>query len=326
MNCEYVHTWLMQVDSLLVKDWPRDMNRHFKACVACAKLARNLYKLEEAWRDLPLPEGCERAKADFLKKISKPTKTQKSPQSEESGKPEKVKPMGRPWHPVRWVAVAAMLFIGISAFSWMLFMPSQSNAAPSDIVDRLIDWNLDMTLADADERKSLLEKHEAQLRKDLKKDETRLSLEERKMAEELLEAGVKLASNEDVLAEAEIITSIADKLADRASTAEASGNDKDKERCASHYDRFRQFGVVPVKMGQTPLFIKFAQMKPPEPKTATGMDKSKFEKAILLHKQQMEKMEKIWDNLPERRRPDMHKRVEGFNKKGPGMPRFGGKK
>ena len=74
MNCEYVHTWLMQVESLLVKDWPRDMNRHLKSCVGCAQLARNLFKVEQAWREQPVPEGCDKAKTKFLKSISTPAK------------------------------------------------------------------------------------------------------------------------------------------------------------------------------------------------------------------------------------------------------------
>ena len=77
----------MQGDSLQVKDWPRSMNRHLKECPACAKLARNLYKLEDAWRNQPIPEACNVAKASFLDKLASVTAAPAAPAPQVETKP-----------------------------------------------------------------------------------------------------------------------------------------------------------------------------------------------------------------------------------------------
>lgn len=336
MNCVYVHTWLMQVDSLLVKDWPRDMNRHLKQCAACAKLARSLFKLEASWRDIPVPEECEQAKVRFLKSLpaAKPAKSTKPDKQHRLAPSTSPKPAGRPWHPIRWIGAAAMVLIAVTAFAWLLFSPTPSRAASSDIVERLIDWNVALTNADADERKRLLQENEPKLREDLAREKPLLTAEDAKIAEDLLETGCWLAMNDDdPVAEAERITEISDKLYDRAAAADKKGNEKEKERCAWGADKFRHEAVRPMQKALTPLFMKFSQFKLPDPKKGVGKggfdkagpDKGGFDKGGLekAWNQKKKELEKIWDRA-ERSRIDLHRKFDGFHKKGPS--KFGGKR
>ena len=324
MKCKSVQTWLLQVETLHVKDWPRNMNRHLKRCAACAKIARQLYKLEEGWRNQPVPEGCDQAKAAFLEKLStleQPEKREKPARREKRVKPAKLKPTARRWSPLRWAAAAAVLLIGISGW---LFWPAPSRAASSDVVDRLIDWNVKMTNAEAKDRKQLLQEHEANFQKDLQT--AALSAEERELAEELFKSGRELASTDDPIVEAEVVKRIADKLYSHAERAET--NEHEFERCGMRYWKFKENGWDPMK-------ARIAQFKFPEPKKG-GPDKGGFDKGGFKGSDkgsneywmnQKKQFEKIFERSPEYARPDLNKRFDGFGKKGGGPGgKMGGKK
>jgi hypothetical protein len=298
------------------------MNRHLKRCAACAKNARLLYKLEEGWRNQPIPKECDQAKAVFLEKLGaleqpeKLEKREKPARREKRVKPGKPRPTVLRWNPMRWTAAAAVLLIGLSAW---LFWPSPTLAS-SDVIERLIEWNLEISNANAKDRKRLLDDGEANLRKHLEKDNALLSAEDLKIAEDLLENGCWLAANDDPFAEVERMTDMADKLALRADVADKKGNEKDKERCAVCYMRFCDLGVKPV-------FVRLEQYKVPEMKKGIergGLEKGGLEKGGFELKKFLEKMK---ERVPEYSRPDLHKRFEGLGKKGGGLGgKIGGRK
>jgi len=121
------------------------------------------------WRNQPVPAECAKAKAAFLAKL--PTLDQPKPEtraktSRRQKRAKAVKTPIRRSNPYRWFAVAAVLFVGIILTA--LLLPSKTQAS-SDIVERLIDWNLEMTSADAKERKRLLDENEANFKKDCNK-------------------------------------------------------------------------------------------------------------------------------------------------------------
>jgi hypothetical protein len=366
MKCKSVQHWLLQVQSLHVKDWPRNMNRHLKRCAGCARIARLLFKVEEAWRNQPVPAECAKAKAVFLAKlpsledsepatttvdpakrqtgeswrtprvpaecgnvlaafVEKPTGFEKPGMSAKKGKavkrqkpakPAQAKPMVQPWRPMRWIAVAAMLFIGVIVVG--LLLPGPSQASGSDVVDRLVEWNLEMANAGAKERQHLLEEHEAKLKSDLH--DAQLSPEERELADELFEYGRRLAITDDPVTEAEVVAGIAAKLLSRAAVAVEQGNEKETECCGRRYGRFNEYAVKP-------MWIRIAQIKMPENKN--GFDKGGADKGGLkgfeFLMNQKKQFDKLKERAPEYSHPDLHKRFESFGKKGFAPGKMGGK-
>jgi hypothetical protein len=282
MNCKYVENWLLQVESLQVKDWPRNMNRHLKKCAACAKVARELYKLEDAWRTQPVPAECGQAKAVFLEQLSKievseqPAKTEKPAKPEKRAKSAKLKFKRPSWTPMRWAAVAAVLFIGVIIVG--LLMPGRTIASQSNVVERLVDWNIELTNASLNERQRLLAKAEPFLMQELEKARPSLSPEDRAMAESLLEHGRWLATHDDPIAEAERAADIADKMLWIADAAEKQGKKTESEQCAMRYGKFMDLGVSAVYAK-----IKLDQFKVPEdPKSAkkVDFDRAMYDKAV----------------------------------------------
>jgi RNA polymerase sigma factor (sigma-70 family) len=71
MKCESAQTALLQAEQLQPKTWPADLAEHVKRCAACTRIVKDLRKLEKTWREQPVPEECETAKADFLQKLAK---------------------------------------------------------------------------------------------------------------------------------------------------------------------------------------------------------------------------------------------------------------
>jgi hypothetical protein len=277
MNCQAVRDRLMQGESLQVKDWPRSMNRHLKECPTCAKLARNLYKLEDAWRNQPIPEECEAAKATFLDKLNSmaaPPQVEADEQPatvkfEQPAKPRKAgkqkgssKPARRQPGSMRWAALAAMVLIGISVVAVMFATNNKAQANDSDIVERLIDFNLELTNAEPNERKKVYDKRAADLKKAMEKAGPILSKDELARANKLFEDSGFLATNDSPVEEAKRLTAISDDLLTWAEAAESSGNKKEIERFGGRYAKFWNEGVSPMQKGASPLFKKFKGFDP----------------------------------------------------------------
>jgi hypothetical protein len=232
MNCQSLRNWLLQVDSLQPKDWPAEVANHLKSCARCVKYVNALSKLEKSWREQPLPADCARAKAAFVNIVTTLAK---------SARP---KPAVRRWHPARWgAAAAAMILIALGLVAWLALSPSEIRA--SEIVDQMVDWDTDLARADFAKRKPILDANEETFRKNVQS--ARLSAEERASAEHLFEAARKLAASDDLEEDEEILTDLAEKLLDRARTAQTKGTPKESERCNHRYSQFVEKAVTPVQ-------------------------------------------------------------------------------
>jgi len=129
-------------ERLLESDDPSDggtlapeLADHVATCDACRQLAGELTRLEQAWRAIPVPDDSERARAAFLERLSSPAAL--------------VVPRARtrrPTHaPARWLVAASVLIaLGIGG-SLLVSMPRAH--ASSDVVERLVHWNLDLSQA-----------------------------------------------------------------------------------------------------------------------------------------------------------------------------------
>jgi len=250
MDCKYVYNWLLQVEALQPKDWPRDVTRHLKRCAVCAHLARGLNAIEEAWRDQPTPTESKKAKARFLTKLR------------EMNVPQAPAATPSPWKkPLPWIAAAAALMIGANVFVWLAIWPRQQgdkkvDVVQTDVIDRLIDWNLELTNAKPGDRKRLFADSEPVLRKDFKKARLVLSDEEWEDGEELLKTGAKLAENDNPYEHWEMIGELATKLEKRREDA------KDDGYAEKYENRFRKI----YERGFDPLdaHIKTLKFGPPD--------------------------------------------------------------
>lgn len=254
MKCQSLRNWVLQCESMQVRTWPKKLVRHVKRCRPCRHFARSVLRLEDRWKHQPLPKAANKPSAAFLKQIveleNPPVK-----EKETSEKPRKRKRVPLAFRPLRWVgAAAAMLLIAIGGIVIMLMSPGPGRAS-SDVVERLIVWNLEMSNADAKERKRLLDEHDPKFSAELAKAE--LTEDDRELAEGLLENGRYLASSDDPDEEFEIISHLGAELKDRYERAEKKGNDRERERCANFYARF-------IAHDMNPLFERIKTMKPPE--------------------------------------------------------------
>jgi hypothetical protein len=233
MDCAYVNNWLLQVEAMQPKDWPRDVTKHLKSCADCAKVARNLNKLEDAWREQPTPPESKTAKARFLTKLRAMAVPATPPAAP-----------ARPWHVLAWVAAAAMLLIAVNTFVWVVLWPRpgsdenknfvENKIQESDVVDRLLDWNLELTNAKPGERKRLFDDREPALRNEFRKARLILSDEEWEDGEELLLTSKKLVENDNPYEEWSLIEGFADKV-------EARKNATTNQGFAHQYDmRFQK--------------------------------------------------------------------------------------
>ena len=229
MNLPY--NWLRASGSLQ-PNWSRKVTDHLKGCPACRKFVNSLLKMEKAWRDQPLPASCETSKAVFLNQLAMQKK---------SAPP---RPTVRSWRPARWVAAAAVLLVGVGILAWAVLSPAEIRA--SEVVDRLVDLNTDLSKADYGKRKQLLDANEETLRKRLHAD--RLSEEERASGEHLLDGARKLAVSDDLEEDEEIVTELAEKLHDRAKVAKSSGNDKESEHAARYTNLSKRLSIRCIKM------------------------------------------------------------------------------
>jgi hypothetical protein len=309
MKCERAQTFLLQAERLESSSWPDEMATHVKACAACHKIVKQLRQLENAWRNDPIPEEAETSKIAFLKKLSR-----QQPAATVAAKPA-VKPVLFSWRLLRWssaaataAATAAMLLIALGVITWLLVSPGETRA--SDVVERLIDWNLELTNADAKERQRLFEEHEANFKREL--EEATLSPEDRQLAEKLLEAARGALNEDDPADEANRLNEVNDRLLDRINKATIKGDEKDFNRCSERYHKIWHWGIVPLK-------DRLSRAKMPEPKKKGG-----WEQFANHEKQQEEKMKKMWEHAPPHMRPEFRKAFEAFHRKDvrPPFPKF----
>ena len=275
-------------------------------------------RLERAWRNLPVPAECEAAKVNFLAKLADLKHTER-PKPKRDRRTKKLPPPHRPALGMRWLAVAACLFIGIIGVG--LLIPGRHKTddpgaiAAVTVVDEIVDWSVALaSKTDPIERKQMFDENEASFRSNLDKARL-LAPEERQLGEELLDLDRKLAVAADPLAEAEVVTTIADKLFSRAAVAVDKGNEKDTERSGMRYGRFNTFAVRPMwnRLEQ----LKSPDVKGPGPKDKVGFDKDKgglkgFDRAAFDQK----RFEALYQRSPEMARPDLHRQFDVLAKKG----------
>jgi hypothetical protein len=230
MNCQHAQDWLLQADHpRQLEEAPADVSGHVRTCADCQRLADRLERLEERWREEPVPASAERVRDDFLLRLPSGAAPATLPLRQRRF-------LTRP----RWL-LAATVLLALLAGSWLL-MPAPQVRANSDLVDRLLDWNEQISEAQTPaERARLHAEQVEQLKADLQK--PGLSEGDRALAEKLLETADWLTKHTDPVEEAERFNALADQVLDRLHAATRRGDEKAMERMARHYRRIAEHGI-----------------------------------------------------------------------------------
>jgi hypothetical protein len=233
MDCQDAQDRLYDAEDLSAAGLsPGELASHLVDCAACRQLLSDLSHLELAWRAIPLPAGSERAREAFLERLSGST----------SGAEPNRLPRGRHLRRVspRWLIAASVLVaVGVGG---ALLVSNRRASASSDVVERLVDWNLSLARTPLPADRDRLYAGQAESLQ-VKVRQTDLPAEERGLAESLLENAPWLAHNDDPLAVAGLFHDVADKLLSRMGNAIRRGDEARAGRYARLYRRVEESGI-----------------------------------------------------------------------------------
>jgi hypothetical protein len=193
--------------------------------------------------------------------------------------------------------VAAAVFLMASLGVLLLFRSPEARAAP-DVVERLIDWNLDLSRTRSrDERSRLYSGQVADLKATLAKAE--LPPEDRALAQTLLENSSWLAEHDDPVAEADRFNDIADQLVTRMDAATAANDEGRVVKLADSYRRLTEQGV------DANLERALASG------ALSGERKQKLERAQRRGAHRAQRVAEILERNPEASRKALHRPTKG---------------
>jgi hypothetical protein len=231
MTCESARDWLLDAEKPAnVESAPAPIAEHVAGCAQCRKLAQELGELEEHWRQRPLPARAETAKVEFLKRLdNRPL-------------PAPRKPARPRWTAVRYLAVAASIFV-IGGACLLFLVPEQRVEARQDVIDQLIEWNLELSEADTPaERQRIYAERQKKLENSV--DKAKLNSPDRDMAATLLANGSWLAQNQDPVEELERFNQMADDVLEQVKTSSTSDSHR-ATRFAKQFRKINERGIDP---------------------------------------------------------------------------------
>jgi hypothetical protein len=270
MDCPNARDWLLQAER--PDDAPAELAGHLDACPRCRRLAANLDGLEQRYRDELRPVTGEAGRAAFLARLQNPPRRR----------------LLRRW------ALAASLLLAVGAAVWM-FLPAPRARASSDVVERLVTWNLEITQAQAPDSKSRIYKERAaELEAAL--EEADLPEEDREFAVALLDSGSWLAGNDDPAAEADRFNDMADQLLAQIDTATTKKDAKRLRRLAELYRRITEQGVE----------VNLERARQSNDR-ASKRKQRKLEKAIRRDARRAQRLEKLLEQAPEPTRKEIRR-------------------
>ncbi len=176
---------------------------HLARCAACRAVVAEWRAVDATVRARPTPASALAARDAFLERLSPVT-------------PRRRQPARR----TRWVewAVAASLFVGIAAATFLLSEPREVAAKPK-LVEELVEWNLTLAEADTRETRETLVRDRLPAFRLAVRD-TDLSARDRQLANRLIAEGEWQAANDDPLNAAERLHGLADEMLTLADEAE----------------------------------------------------------------------------------------------------------
>jgi hypothetical protein len=284
MECAQAQDWMLRADRPgLAEQLPADLVEHLGGCGSCQNLLRRVQRLEKAWRELPLPASADVSRESFLRRLGN------------SPTPAPAKSL-RLAIPARW-AVAATILLALGLSIWLISSTQQARAA-SDVIERLIDWNLELSEADPGQREEVFARQERLLQADVEK--SRLSAEDRALAESLLENGRWLRGNGEPIDAADRFDEVADQLLSQLQLAARRNDGKKAEKLARQYGRVAERGID----------AKLARVQAVE-----GEKKKKLDKIMERNARRLQELEQLHELMPGASKKELKKILEQSHKK-----------
>jgi hypothetical protein len=288
MDCRESRDWLLgAADPRPARCPVPAIAEHLAGCPDCQALSSKLVRLQNAWRDIPLPAGADAARQAFLEQL--PVRTLPFV------RPTRQRPSRR-----RFLA-AAMLLVGIGLGTTILIPPPEAHAAPA-LIERLVDWNLDLArAAGVGERSQVYAAREGALKRDVGR--TPLPAEDRVLADFLLDNGTWLATHDDPVAAAERFSAVAERLVERAKTASARKELRLAKRYAELQGLVAEHGVA-------------ASLARAEASGALNFEQRRhLENIILRDESRMKALVELLEQNPNLSRKDIRKAIDPKPKK-----------
>lgn len=266
---------------------PPDLAAHIRQCDDCQRLIQQLHRMERIWDEQPLPGSAELVREQFLARQAI----------------EPSRPAARRFRAVvlaRWAVVASVLLcIGLTVF--MMSTPQPAHAE-SDVVEKLIDWNLQLSeLPTPQEREKLYTERVVALKADLAK--THLSDDDRSFAETLLNNGQWLTSSTEPLDEADRFNHLADQIVDRVQAAAARSDTAAAKKNAKQYTLITTKGIN----------AKLERAEAAKAARAAKADEAfqrKMERLMAREENRLKKLEAMHKNAPDPARKEIRKMLE----------------
>jgi hypothetical protein len=196
------------------------------------------------------------------------------------------------------IAVAAGILVAVG---FVLLAPGPEAQAAPEVVERLVDWDLDITQAGtADARRTLYDSQHRDLQALVVK--THLSPEDRDLANSLLETGSWLTRNDDPMAEAERFSELADKVLVRLDFA-TTRDSQQAAKFAESYQRLSRIGVS----GNIDRIASPGPFDLPR--------KMRLDSVIAGHSKRAQKLEDLLNQRPESSYKAIHRALKGHTRK-----------
>jgi hypothetical protein len=276
-------------DLLLRSDVPTTgpLADHVDGCEACARLAGEFVQLEDAWRAIPMPVDSGRGREKFLAKLPR----LEAPMAAGPSKDRR---------PLRRWLVAASVLVALGLWGGFL-LTGQRAIASSDVVERLVDWNLNLARVESPGERGRLFANRAPVMA-VEVERAGLPDGERELAYALLGNAPWLARNDDPLAVADRFDDLADQLLRRMGAATQGGDDHRVERYARLYNRVVELGIA----------SKFDVL---EKSAALDFDrKRRVERLVLRDADRMKTLVALLEKAPDSSRKEI-KRALGIAKR-----------
>jgi hypothetical protein len=270
MDCTNVESWLLESEDR--RRVPSNVAEHVDECATCRRMVEYLDVLEAAWRQSPPVGDAERSKQEFLARLARdePKRVRIHPRAAST----------KAWP--RW-ALAASIFLAIGLGVWLALSDRQA-VASTDVLDRLVDWNLSLTEAGAADRKDAYAHDAREFRQSVAN--AHLRGPEAELASTLLNTAESLATSDNSLAHLNGFRDMADRLAELIDVAIERGDVKRAELLARQYRRITDQGIK-------------LNLQRAEDSGALHLDRpGKLEKVILEDVNQAEALARLLEDSP----------------------------